>query len=242
MTKAAVLYLVCSDRVHSGKTLLARLLADWLLLKEAKTQVIDLDDPVYPLARLYPDLSMKVDFDHTLGRVALFDGIVNQPDVHRVLELPVLHMEAFLREAGNLEFFEAVAASGGDVALLHMVGRSPEFVDRARRLAESLPPVTYYYLVQDAGADDTADGAETAGVREELKCDGEIQVPRLSAEALAFVEKPDFSLAALMNGGITASEPVLRYELHHFAKTMFAQFNRIALQMEIKAFRDSGVV
>ena len=242
MTDAAVLYLVCSDRMYSGKTLLARMLVDWLLLKDAGPQVIDLDAPAHPLAGLYPDMGLKVDFDHTLGRVELFDGIVSQPDVHRVLELPVLHMEAFLREAGNLEFFEAVVAAGGHVALLHLLDPSPAFVDRARRLTESLPRGAYYYLVRRAGPDDAAEGTETAAVREELKCDGEIQVPRLSAEALTFFEKPDFSLAALMNGDIAASEPVLRYELHHLAQTMFAQFNRIALQMEIEAFRDSGVV
>ena len=242
MSEAAVLYLVCSDRAHSGKTLLARLLVDWLLLREARPQVIDLDAPVYPLARLYPDLSTKVDFDHTPGRVALFDGIVSQPEVQRVLELPVVHMEAFLREAGNLEFFEAVVASGAGVAFLHLVDRAPEFVDRARRLAESLPTAVHYHPVRSVESDGVADHGERAGAPEAPGGDGAMRFPRLSADAVAYIERPDFSFARLMNGESVPSDVALRFKLQQFAKTMFAQFNRVAFQIEIKAFRDSGVV
>ena len=242
MTEAAVLYLVCSDRAHSGKTLLARLLVDWLLLREASPQVIDLDAPVYPLAGRYPDLARKVDFDHTLGRVSLFDGIVSQPEVQRVLELPVLHMDTFLQEARNLEFFEAVTAAGAHVAFLHLVDCSPAFVERARRLAAPLPSEVHYHAVQSIGADDVADDEEVARICEEIGRDGRLQFPRLSADAVALVEEPDFSFVGLMNGDTAPSDLVLRFKLQQFAKTMFAQFNRIALQMEIRAFRESGVV
>ena len=242
MTDTSVLYLVCSDRVHSGKTLLARLLVDWLLLRGTEPQVIDLDNPAYPLAGLYPDLSLKVDFDHTLGRVGLFDGIVRKPDVDRVLEVPVLHMDAFLREARNLQFFETVAASGGDLAFLHFVDGSPAFVDKARKLAETLPPGVHYYLVRNTEADVLGNDAETAEIYETLKREGDIQFPRLAADLVALIEQPGFSFAAFMNGDITVADTVLRFKLQQFVKTMFAQFNRIALQIEIKAFRDSGVV
>lgn len=242
MTEASVLYLICSDRVHSGKTLLARLLVDWLLLKDIRPLVIDLDVPVHPLAELYPDISMKVDFDHTLGRVELFDGIVSQPDVHRVLELPVLHMEAFLREARNLEFFEAITASGSHVVFMHFVDDSPAFVDRARQLAASLPSDVYYCPVRSVDPDDLGKDVESTEIYKEIRYDGELQVPRLAADVVNFIEQPEFSFAALMKDDIAPSDVVLRFKLQQFVKTMFAQFNRIAFQIEVKTFKKSGIV
>ena len=241
MSEASALYVICSDRPQDGKTLLARLLIDWLRLKGAKPQVIDLDTPAHPLAERYPAMSLKVDFGHTMGRVELFDGIVRRPDVNRVLELPVLCMEAFLREAGTLAFFETVVASGTEVVFLHSVGDAPAFVRRARQLAKSLPPEAFYYLVRRCGPV-AGDDADMAGLQEEIGCDGLVMVPHLASDILSFIDGPEFSFDAWMKNEIAVSDLVLRFRLNHLANTMFEQFGRISFRIEMKAYRNSGIL
>ena len=241
MSEASALYVICSDRPREGKTLLAQLLVDWLRLKGARPQVIDLDTPAHPLAERYPGMSTKVDFGHTMGRVELFDGIVRQPHVSRVVELPVLYMDAFLQEAGTLAFFETVVAAGVDVVFLHFLTDAPAFLHRARQMVESLPREAECYLVHRSGSG-AHDDADMAALQEEVGYDGLLAVPHLSSDILSFIEDPEFSFDAWMKGEIAVSDLVLRFRLNHLTNTMFEQFDRISLEIATRTCRKPGLL
>ena len=101
MAHIPTVYITASDQHRNGKTLLARLLADYLMLDGHDPFMIDTDAPDGPLRSYFPGRTALADFSQMQGQMKLFDTIMASPGRDYVVDLPVRHMEGFFKAVGD---------------------------------------------------------------------------------------------------------------------------------------------
>ena len=233
--------IICSDRARNGKTLLARLLADWLRLSGERAFIIDLDAPDAPLAARYPQRSLAADFGRIEGRVAAFDTIIGDPGRDFIIDVPARELDAFLEEAVEVAFFEEAARAGMDIVFFFIVDRSLRSIRRARALAAAQPS-HQLFPVRNKAIGDLLDDEEASELYLDLYLKGEVALPKLSAAALATVEGPNFSFRDFSLGRIEAPTSFQHYELSDFCDTVFAQFGKLQFRLDMDGLKDMGLI
>ena len=73
---ATPIYIVCSPRPQVGKTLVARLLTEFLLLKNGRVTAFDINLKEPSLLDYLPDLVETADISDTYGKMELMDRVI----------------------------------------------------------------------------------------------------------------------------------------------------------------------
>ena len=82
-------YIVSSLHGRSGKTLLARLLADYLILSGDSPDLFDTDTTEKRLSAFFPSNAIAIDLDKTINQMQLFDTLVSPASAPRAGADPV---------------------------------------------------------------------------------------------------------------------------------------------------------
>ena len=80
-------YIICSPRPLVGKTLLARLLSEFLLLKNGTVTAFDINLKEPSLLEYLPKITETAEVDHTFGKMALMDRLIVNDGVAKVIDL-----------------------------------------------------------------------------------------------------------------------------------------------------------
>jgi hypothetical protein len=129
-------YITASDQHRNGKTLLARLLADYLMLDGFDPFMIDTDAPDGPLRNYFPGRTALADFAQMHGQMKLFDTILASPGRDYVVDLPARHLEGFFKAASELNFFQETKNVGYRIIVFFIVDRSNASLRAARSIQE----------------------------------------------------------------------------------------------------------
>lgn len=243
MNEGGQLLIVCSDRARNGKTLLARLLADWLRLRERPVFIIDLDAPAFPLAARYADASLTVDFSNTMGRVATFDAIMERTNLPCIVDVPARHFDAFTEDLERLDLFTEATRAGMEAVVHFLIDRDRESLERARALHTLAERGGAGFVpVRNAAIGDALKDEGAARLYVDLLQDGEILLPKFSAEAWAWLEASDFSFADLLRGRLRAPSSLLDFELQDAVNGVFEQFERLRLRLDMAGLKDMGLI
>jgi hypothetical protein len=97
MERRPKVIVVCSDRTRTGKSLLARLFVDYLLLAWRDPFLFDTAAAPGDAVRFFPERAMLVDLSRTSGQMALFDTILNSAPRDIVIDLSTAHFERLPR-------------------------------------------------------------------------------------------------------------------------------------------------
>jgi hypothetical protein len=136
VAQAPTLYISCSDQHRNGKTFLARLLVDYLMLDGRDPFAIDTDAPDGPLRAFFPGRTALADFSQISGQMKVFDTILASPGRDYVLDLPVRHMESFFKAVAELNFFEEAHRAGFRIMVFYVVDRATTSLKSARAVQE----------------------------------------------------------------------------------------------------------
>jgi hypothetical protein len=131
---APTLYVIASDQHRNGKTLLARIIADYLLLDGRDPFLIDTDAPDGPLRAYFPGRTALADFAAITGQMKLFDTILGSPGRDYVIDLPIRHTENFFAAERDLHFFRECHTKEFRVFLFFIVDNSFTSQKMARSL------------------------------------------------------------------------------------------------------------
>src|ERR1700755_2233691 len=80
-------YIVCSRRPLVGKTLVARLLSEFLLLKHGSVLAFDVNLKEPSLLEYLPEITETAEIDDTFGKMALMDRLIINDGVAKVIDL-----------------------------------------------------------------------------------------------------------------------------------------------------------
>ena len=140
MASAPAIFVTCSDQHRNGKTLLARLLVDYLLLEQRDPFAIDLSHPEGALRAYFPGRTALVDFDHVAGQIKAFDTILAAPGRDYVIDMPAQHLAKFCETFADLQFREAIRKAGFRLVVFFVVDKGEESLKAATHAEDLLTP------------------------------------------------------------------------------------------------------
>jgi hypothetical protein len=109
---ATPVYIICSPRPLVGKTLIARLLSELLLLKNGTVAAFDISLKEPSLLEYLPDITETAEVDDTLGKMALMDRLIINDGVAKVIDLGFHAFDEFFKMSGEIGFMKEAARRG----------------------------------------------------------------------------------------------------------------------------------
>src|SRR6516162_5902235 len=94
---ATPVYIVCSPRPQVGKTLIARLLTEFLLLKNGRVVAFDVNLKEPSLLDYLPSVTETAGIDDTFGKMQLMDRIIVDDDTAKVIDLGFHAFDEFFK-------------------------------------------------------------------------------------------------------------------------------------------------
>jgi hypothetical protein len=154
MHRTAV-YIICSPRPLVGKTLIARLLTEYLLLKHGAVAAFDINLKEPSLLEFLPTVTETAEVDDTFGKMQLMDRLIVNDGVAKVIDLGFHAFDEFFKMTGEIGFMKEAARRGVSPVILFVA-------DTDRVSARAFP------ILQQRFADRARDRRQQHVVRGEL--------------------------------------------------------------------------
>jgi hypothetical protein len=211
-------YIICSPRPLVGKTLVARLLCEFLLLKNGTVAAFDVNLKEPSLLEYLPDITETAEVDDTFGKMALMDRLIIADGVSKVIDLGFHAFDKFFEMTEEIGFMkEAVRRDVAPVILF--VGDTDRVSGRSYpTLQRQIPPTA---LV-------TVDNEYI--VRGELPpafAQGKIlRIAALPNFLKTYVDRPSFSFTDYLRNAKDSST-----ELHQWIRRNYLSFRELELSL-----------
>ena len=103
---ATPVYIVCSPRPQVGKTLLARLLGEFLLLKNGQVLAFDVSVREPSLIDYLPKVSETAAIGDTYGKIQLMDRVIIDDGIAKVIDLGYHSYDEFFTMSEEIGFLK----------------------------------------------------------------------------------------------------------------------------------------
>jgi hypothetical protein len=107
-----LVYIVCSPRPLVGKTLVARLLCEFMLLKHGAVAAFDINLKEPSLLDYLPNITETAEVDDTFGKMALMDRLIVNDGVAKVIDLGFHAFDEFFKMSEEIGFMKEAARRG----------------------------------------------------------------------------------------------------------------------------------
>jgi len=107
-----LVYIVCSPRPLVGKTLVARLLSEFLLLKHGAVAAFDINLKEPSLLEYLPEITETAEVDDTFGKMALMDRLIVNDGMAKVIDLGFHAFDEFFKMSEEIGFMKEAARRG----------------------------------------------------------------------------------------------------------------------------------
>src|SRR3979409_492716 len=105
-------YIICSPRPLVGKTLIARLLSEFLLLKNGNVVSFDINLKEPSLLESLPKITETAEVDDTFGKMSLMDRLIVNDSVAKVIDLGFHAFDEFFKMSEEIGFMKEAARRG----------------------------------------------------------------------------------------------------------------------------------
>ena len=111
-------YIICSPRPLVGKTLIARLLCEFLLLKNGTLSAFDINLKEPSLLEYLPGITETAEVDDTFGKMALMDRLIVNDAIAKVIDLGFHAFDEFFKMCEEIGFMKEAARRGVSPVIL----------------------------------------------------------------------------------------------------------------------------
>ena len=105
-------FIICSPRPLVGKTLVARLLCEFLLLKHGTVTGFDINLKEPSLLEYLPGITETAEIDNTFGKMALMDRLIVNDGMAKVIDLGFHAFDEFFKMTDEIGFLKEAARRG----------------------------------------------------------------------------------------------------------------------------------
>jgi hypothetical protein len=116
-------YIVCSPRPRVGKTLVSRLIAEYLDLENRNTKAFDINLNEPSLLDYLPKLTETATVDDTFGQMQLMDRLIVNDGAPKVIDLGFHAFDSFFKMAAEIGFIKEAERRGVQVVILFIPDR-----------------------------------------------------------------------------------------------------------------------
>lgn len=230
MSPVSYLYIVASRHPCVGKTLIARLLLDFLRLAGRPLVGYDLDPREPSFAACYPNLVWPIDIADTRGQMKLFDRMLADNWRTSVIDLSHGVFDQFFKVMMEIGFEQEARRRLIQPIVLFITDAAPITLQSCGVLRRRLAQTTFVPIHNEA----TSFMIIPGDFRPSSPNCTALRIPRLSPLVRGVIDKSGFSFSAYMRtrpGGPT--------EIHSWIGQVFAEFRELELQLLIGQLESS---
>ena len=215
------LYIVCSPRKSVGKTLLARLLAEFYFAHDRPIAAFDLADEGPQLSDFLPDVTTAVELGSMRGQMGFFDRLIGEKHAAKVVDVSHRMFRDFFVIANKIGILEEASRRGIEPIILFLIDPDEKSAGAysilQRWFAEiSLLPVRNQIV---------SNGIPYWGsFPNESPIHVALEVPLLSASVKTLIAQTSFSFARFQRTQSIGLPVRLDDELRGFIRRVFRQF------------------
>jgi hypothetical protein len=133
-------YIICSPRPLVGKTLLARLLSEFLLLKNGEAAAFDINLKEPSLLEYLPDITETAEVEDTFGKMSLMDRLIVNDGVTKVIDLGFHAFDEFFKMSEEIGFMKEAARRGISPVILFVADTDRVSARGYPTLQQQVPP------------------------------------------------------------------------------------------------------
>ena len=211
-------YIICSPRPLVGKTLLARLLSEFLLLKDGIVSSFDINLKEPSLLEYLPRITETADVVDTFGKMQLMDRLIVHDGVAKVIDLGFHAFDEFFKMTHEIGFLKEAARRGVAPVVLFVA-------DTDRVSARSYPTLQEYF---PAKALITIDNEHV--VRGELPtamaAGRVLRISALPSFLKTYIDRVSFSFTDYLRNERDSST-----ELHQWIRRNYTSFRELELSL-----------
>jgi hypothetical protein len=234
MTFRSSVTIVASPRTRVGKTLVARLLVDFHAGEGREVAAFDLNSGGGTLAQFVPSRTTVSTIADIGGQMALFDRLIAEDGVTKVVDLGHAVFENFFAVAANIGFAEEAQRRRIAPAILFVITPDATSVDAFRRLRGRFPQALLTPLHNEIfGVAQHRGKYELAGQGTPL-----IHLPLLAPGLRRYIETPPFSFA---DAALAASDvpPEVQVELQRWLRRAYRELRELDLHILLTDLKSS---
>src|ERR1700686_972302 len=131
-------FIICSPRPLVGKTLTARLLSEFLLLKNGAVASFDINLKEPSLLEYLPKITETADVIDTFGKMQLMDRIIVNDGTAKVIDLGFHAFDEFFKMTEEIGFMKEAARRGVAPVILFVADTDRASARRYARLQQQL--------------------------------------------------------------------------------------------------------
>ncbi len=219
MMSRTPVYIVCSPRPGVGKTLTARLAAEFLLLSRGSVAAFDINLKEPSLVDYLPQLTETAAIDDTFGKMALMDRLIVNDGLAKVVDLGFHAFDEFFRMCDEIGFAKEGERRGIEPILLFLSDAHRASTQAYRMLRETMPttaivPIDNEFILQ---------GERPPG----FPATRMLPVAALPPFLRTYIERLTFSFTGYLREAPDASS-----ELHQWTRRNYTNLRDIALNLK----------
>jgi len=140
LMRTTPVYIICSPRPLVGKTLIARLLTEFLLLKNGEVAAFDINLKEPSLLEFLPGVTETAEVDNTFGKMALMDRLIVNDTVAKVIDLGFHAFDEFFTMCEEIGFMKEAARRGVAPIVLFVADTDRVSARGYAMLRQQIPP------------------------------------------------------------------------------------------------------
>jgi hypothetical protein len=133
-------FIICSPRPLVGKTLTARLLSEFLLLKNGAVVSFDINLKEPSLLEYLPEITETADVIDTYGKMQLMDRIIVDDGTAKVIDLGFHAFDEFFKMTEEIGFMKEAARRGVAPVILFVADTDRASAQGYAMLQQQIPP------------------------------------------------------------------------------------------------------
>jgi hypothetical protein len=133
-------FIICSPRPLVGKTLIARLLTEFLLLKHGTVTAFDINLKEPSLLEFLPKVTETADVIDTFGKMQLMDRLIVNDGVGKVIDLGFHAFDEFFKMTGEIGFMKEAMRRGVSPLILFVADTDRASARAFPMMQQQIPP------------------------------------------------------------------------------------------------------
>ena len=227
--------IVASPRPRVGKTLIARLLVDFHRQQGRPVVAFDLNSGEGTLAQFLPEYAKVSEIANIKGQMALFDRLIADDGVTKVVDLGHGSFESFVTLASRIGFAEEARRRGIAPAILFVITPDRTSVEAYRGLRSRLPQAILTPLLNEMlGPSQHRDKYPMLGSGAAL-----VRVPTLAPGLRRYIDKPPFSFSDTRLANARDIPLDVQIELQRWLRKIYLEFREHELRILLADLQSS---
>lgn len=206
----AIAAIVASARVRAGKTLLARLLAENILLAGGRPILLDTDTTEKRLWSFFPVETQLLDMDRVTDQMTLFETLSVGTSEPRIVEVSHRTAKKFFEVMRDADYAQEARANDIEPVVFYIPSPDPDSYEYGRQLREQLPGCTFVVAQNSFLGEIKHMTRLSVGYRALETVRPRIVLPALDPAFVPVIDDPSFSFREFMRDPRTDLRPAAR--------------------------------